>query len=98
MLFCRAALPLSRKTLTSVAGLIRRHRVLTGSCWRKLNPGQQALLVPGLSGPGAFPSAIWDAFARPPPNRASAGSSRPPDSPTLPPALGPTPPGMPEPP
>ena len=39
MLFCRAALPLSRKTLTSVAGLIRRHRVLTGSCRRKLNPG-----------------------------------------------------------
>ena len=35
MLFCRAALPLSRQTLTFVAG----------SCWRKLSAGQQALLV-----------------------------------------------------
>jgi hypothetical protein len=45
MLFYRAALPLSRKTLTFVAGLIRRHRIWIGSQWRKLNPGQQALLV-----------------------------------------------------
>src|ERR1051326_7886929 len=45
MPFYRAALPLSRKTLTFVAGIIRRHRISIGSCWRKLNPGQQALLV-----------------------------------------------------
>jgi hypothetical protein len=45
MLFYRAALPLSSKTLTFVSGLIRRHRKSIGSCWRKLNPGQQALLV-----------------------------------------------------
>jgi DDE superfamily endonuclease len=45
MLFYRAALPLSRKTLTYAAGIIRRHRASIGSCWRKLNPGQQALLV-----------------------------------------------------
>jgi hypothetical protein len=45
VLFYRAALPLSRKTLTFVAGLIRRHRKWIGSRWRKLNPGQQALLV-----------------------------------------------------
>jgi hypothetical protein len=45
MLFYRAALPLSSRTLTYVAGIIRRHRALIGSCWRKLNPGQQALLV-----------------------------------------------------
>ena len=45
MLFYRAALPLSSRTLTFVAGLIRRHRKSIGSCWRKLNPGQQALLV-----------------------------------------------------
>jgi hypothetical protein len=45
MLFYRAALPLSRKTLTFVAGIIRRHRISIGSCWRKLNAGQQALLV-----------------------------------------------------
>ncbi len=45
MLFYRAALPLSSRTLTFVSGLIRRHRKAIGSCWRKLNPGQQALLV-----------------------------------------------------
>ena len=45
MLFYRAALPLSSRTLTFVAGIIRRHRISIGSCWRKLNPGQQALLV-----------------------------------------------------
>ena len=45
MLFYRAALPLSRKTLNFVAGIIRRHRWPIGSLWRKLNPGQQALLV-----------------------------------------------------
>ena len=41
----RAALPLSRKTLNYAAGIIRRHRVATGSLWRKLNPGRHALLV-----------------------------------------------------
>jgi hypothetical protein len=45
MLFYRAALPLSSRTLTFVAGIIRRYRISTGSCWRKLNAGQQALLV-----------------------------------------------------
>jgi DDE superfamily endonuclease/Helix-turn-helix of DDE superfamily endonuclease len=45
MLFYRAALPLSSRTLTFVARLIRRHRAAIGSPWRKLNPGQQALLV-----------------------------------------------------
>src|SRR6201981_2677286 len=45
MLFYRAALPLSCKTLNYAAGIIRRHRKSIGSCWRKLNPGQQALLV-----------------------------------------------------
>ncbi|MGH3405469.1 MAG: transposase family protein [Streptosporangiaceae bacterium] len=45
MLFYRAALPLSRRTLSYVAGVIRRHRAAIGSCWRKLNPGRQALLV-----------------------------------------------------
>jgi DDE superfamily endonuclease len=45
MLFYRAALPLSRTTLTYLAGVVRRHRRKIGSCWRKLNPGQQALLV-----------------------------------------------------
>ena len=45
MLFYRAALPLSSRTLIHVAGIIRRHRKAIGSCWRKLNPGRQALLV-----------------------------------------------------
>ena len=45
MLFYPAALPLSRQTLDYVAGIIRRYRRQIGSCWRKLNPGRQALLV-----------------------------------------------------
>jgi hypothetical protein len=45
MLFYRAALPLSRQTLTFVSDLIRAHRRELGSVWRKLNPGQQALSV-----------------------------------------------------
>jgi hypothetical protein len=45
MLFYRAALPLSSRTLTFVAGIIRRHRLAAGSRWRKLNPAKQALLV-----------------------------------------------------
>ena len=45
LLFYRAALPLSRQTLTYVAGIIRRHRAAIGSPWRKLPPGGQALLV-----------------------------------------------------
>ena len=45
MLFYRAELPLSRRTLTFVAGIIRRHRASMGSRWRKLDCRQQALLV-----------------------------------------------------
>ena len=45
MLFYRAALPLSRLTLTFVSGIIRRLLRAIGSRWRKLSPGQQALLV-----------------------------------------------------
>jgi Helix-turn-helix of DDE superfamily endonuclease len=45
MLSYPAALPLWRPTLTYVAGIVRRHRQQIGSCWRKLAPGQQALLV-----------------------------------------------------
>jgi hypothetical protein len=45
MLFYPAALPLSRQTLSYTAGVIRRYRRQIGSAWRKLNPGQQALLV-----------------------------------------------------
>ena len=45
VLFYRAALPLSSRTLNYAAGLIRRHLKAIGSRWRKLNPGQEALLV-----------------------------------------------------
>ena len=45
MLFYRAAMPLSPKTLAFVSEIIRRHRISIGSSWRKLNSGQQALLV-----------------------------------------------------
>src|SRR5205807_10626332 len=45
MLFYRAALPLSRQTLTFVSGLLGVHRREIGSPWRKLNTSQQALLV-----------------------------------------------------
>ena len=45
MPFYPAALPLSRQTLDYTTGIIRRHRRKIGSCWRKLNPGRQALLV-----------------------------------------------------
>src|SRR5690348_7643147 len=45
MLFYRAALPLSSRTLNFTAGVIRRHRQSIGSRWRKLPPGKQALLV-----------------------------------------------------
>jgi hypothetical protein len=45
MLFYRAALPLSSRTLNYAARVIRRHLKGIGSRWRKLNPGQQAPLV-----------------------------------------------------
>ena len=51
-MFYRAALPLSSKTLNYAAGIIRRHRRAIGSRWRKLKPGQQALLVLAHLGPG----------------------------------------------
>jgi hypothetical protein len=45
LLFYRAALPLSSRTFNYGAGIIRRYRKAIGSCWRKLNPRRQALLV-----------------------------------------------------
>jgi hypothetical protein len=40
-----AAIPLSARTLNHLAALIRRHRTLRRSRWRRLDPGQQALLA-----------------------------------------------------
>jgi len=45
MLFYRAALPLSSRTLNYAAGIIRRHLKAIGSRWRRLSLGQEALLV-----------------------------------------------------
>lgn len=45
MLFYRAALPLSPRALNLTARTIRVHRKNTRSRWRRLDPGQQALLV-----------------------------------------------------
>lgn len=45
MLFYRAALSLSPRTLNYLAGVIRRHRKKIGWTWRKANPGRQAMLV-----------------------------------------------------
>ena len=45
MLFYRAALPLSRQTLTFVSGLVRAHRREIGLAVAEAQPGQQALLV-----------------------------------------------------
>ncbi|GGN23512.1 hypothetical protein GCM10011609_76420 [Lentzea pudingi] len=45
MLFYRAALPLSVRTVSWVTGVIRTHRRQSGSVWRKLEPGRQALLM-----------------------------------------------------
>jgi hypothetical protein len=42
-LSCRAAVV--PPDLSYVAGVSRRHRARIGSCWRKLSPGRQALLV-----------------------------------------------------
>jgi hypothetical protein len=41
----QCALPLSRRTLTYVAGLLRAHLKKIGSRWRKLPPGKIALIV-----------------------------------------------------
>jgi hypothetical protein len=40
-----AAVDLSSRTLRFAAGLLREHRRMIGSRWRKLPPGRQALLV-----------------------------------------------------
>jgi hypothetical protein len=40
-----ATIPLSTRTLTHLSDLLRSHRAATGTRWRRLDPGQQALLV-----------------------------------------------------
>nr|BFE31179.1 transposase family protein [Actinomadura rugatobispora] len=45
MLFYRASLPLSRRTLAYATGVVRRHRRAIGSRGRALPPGTQALMT-----------------------------------------------------
>jgi hypothetical protein len=74
MLYYPAALPLSRQTLTYTAGVIRRHRRQIGSCWRKLNPGRQALLLAYLRKGETFAElAAGSVSAPPPPGRSGTG-------------------------
>ncbi len=63
--------------LSYTAGVIRRPRAQIGSCWRKLSPAQQALVVaylrkgetfeggplPGLRGHFQAPTCLRDATA-----------------------------------
>ena len=48
LLFYRAALPLSSRTLNYAAGIIRRHLKAIGSRWRKLNPTQPGQVAESL--------------------------------------------------
>ncbi|MFC4336219.1 transposase family protein [Salininema proteolyticum] len=45
MLFYQAVLPLSNRTLSHVARIIRSHHRQNGTRWRLLEPGQQALMT-----------------------------------------------------
>ena len=63
MLFYRAALPLSSKTLNFTAGIIRRHRTAIGSAWRKLQAHKQALLVLAYLKKGETFTALAAGFA-----------------------------------
>lgn len=45
MLTYGATIPLSTRTLTQLAQLLRAHRAAIGCRWRRLDEGQQALLV-----------------------------------------------------
>lgn len=45
MLTYPATVPLSARTLTHLADLLRTHRRSKGTRWRRLNPGQQALMT-----------------------------------------------------
>jgi hypothetical protein len=44
-------LPLSKRTVDLVAGLIRRRRKQLGTRWRKLTPGAQAVVVQAGASP-----------------------------------------------
>jgi hypothetical protein len=65
MLFYRAALPSSCKTLNYATGVIRRHLKAIGSRWRKLSPGRQALLVLAYLRKGETFAELAAGFDRP---------------------------------
>ncbi len=76
VIFYPAALPLSFRTLTYVAGVIRRHRQKIGSAWRKLNPGRQALLVLAYLRKGETFADLAAGFAHERLRRVLAGGAR----------------------
>jgi hypothetical protein len=76
MLFYRAALPLSSRTLTFVSGVIPRHRAAMGSPWRKAERGRQALLVLVYLRKGEMYAELAAGFGVVPPRRRT--SARPP--------------------
>jgi hypothetical protein len=63
MLFYRAALPLSSRTLNYAAGIIRAHLKAIGSRWRKLSPGREALHVLGYLRKGETIDLLAAGFA-----------------------------------
>ena len=76
MLFYPAALRLSRQTLTYTAVIICSHRTQTGSCRRKLNPWQQALLVPARLREGETFAELAAGFGCAPPPRGDMSPRR----------------------
>jgi hypothetical protein len=55
MLFYRAALPLSSRTLNFTAAVVRRHLKATGSRRRKPNPGPESARRQGAEAPAGGP-------------------------------------------
>ena len=62
MLTYRATIPLSRRSLTHLADLLRAHRARRGTRYRRLDPGRQALLVLAHLRNGDTPARLAGGF------------------------------------
>ncbi len=62
MLTYRATIPLSRRSLTHLADLLRAERVRRGTRYRVLDPGRQALLVLAHLRNGDTPARLAGGF------------------------------------
>jgi hypothetical protein len=72
----QCALPLSRQTLTFVAGLLRAHLKKIGSRWRKLPPGKIALItLAALRHDHRLADMAAATASPPPPSTAGPGRS-----------------------